>query len=235
MFDKLSYVDQLRLSETCRRFYNLIKNKLASKRFEELLKNIYSNPREINDTVEEFNCRAKFYDIEPSDKLYLKYFISILKQELLPKKITAHLFWCQRNYSLFREDCNLCSQVIRFYNEIPEKYLFAENFADLWNGEIQDVFYEKLHYRVQDGRFTCQHFENINSKLQLVNLFGIIVVRIFFNLSKKFFIDESKIIFLAVGRSININYVESLLKEIKPFVDYDSTYLKIPNSFYITY
>ena len=126
--------------------------------------------------------------------------------------------------------------------------MFAENFADLWKVEIQDVFYEKLHYRVQDGRFTCQHFENINSKLQLVNLFGIIAVRIFFNLSKiktnqfkqkellyKFFIDESKIIFLAVCRNININYVESLLKEIKPFVDYDSTYLKIPNSFYINY
>ena len=217
VIDKLSYVDQLRLSETCRRFYNLIKNKLASKRFEKLFKNIYSNPREINDIVEEFNCRAKFYDIETSDKLYLKYFISILKQELLPKKITAHLFWCHRNYSLFREDCKLCSQVIRFYDEIPEKYLFAENFADIWNVEIQDVFYEKLHYRVQDGRFTCQHFENINSKLQLVNLFGIIAVRIFFNLSKKyifltqfkqkellykFFIDESKIMFLAVALTL---------------------------------
>ena len=92
VFDKLSYVDQLRLSETCRRFYNLIKTKLASKHFEELFKNIYSNPRQINDIVEEFNCRAKFYDIETSNKLYLKYFISILKQELLPIKITAHLF-----------------------------------------------------------------------------------------------------------------------------------------------
>ena len=250
VLDKLSYVDQLRLSEICRRFYNLIKNKLASKRFEEVFKNIYSNPREINDIVEEFNCRAKFYDIKSSDKLYLKYSISILQQELLPKKITAHLFWCQRNYSLFREDCKLCSQVIRFYDEIPEKYLFAENFADLWNLKIQDAFYEKLYYRVQDGRFTCQHFENIYSKLQLVNLFGIIAVHIFFNLSKKyifltqfkqkkllckFFIGASKIIFLAVCRSININYVESLLKELKPFVDYDSTYLKIPNSFYVNY
>ena len=75
-------------------------------------------------------------------------------------------------------------------------------------------------------------------------------MRIFFNLSKKYifltqfeqkellyksFIDESEIIFLAVCRSINLNYVESLLKELKPFVVYDSTYLKIPNSFYINY
>ena len=250
VLDKLSYVDQLRLSETYRRFYNLIKNKLASKRFEELFKNIYSNPTQITDIVEEFNCRAKFYDIESRDKLYLKYFISILKQELLPKKIAAHLFWCQRDYSFFRENCKLCSQVIRFYDQIPERYLYAENFADLWNVEIQDVYYKKIFYKVQDGRFKWHYFENINSKIQLVNLFGVIAVRIFFNLSKKYifltqfkqkellykyFIDESKILFSAVCRSIDINYVESLFKEIKPFVDYNSTYLKIPNSFYTKY
>ena len=60
VLDKLSYVDQLRLSETCRRFYNLIKNKLASKRFEKLFKNIYSNPREITDIVEELIVGQNF-------------------------------------------------------------------------------------------------------------------------------------------------------------------------------
>ena len=94
MFDKLSYRDQLNLSETCRRFYNLIKNKQASKRFEELFKNIYSRPKQINDIVKEFIRKVNLYEIEPSDKLYLNYFLSILKQELLPKKITAHLLWC---------------------------------------------------------------------------------------------------------------------------------------------
>ena len=116
--------------------------------------------------------------------------------------------------------------------------------------EIQKVFDEKLYYRHEAGRFTCYYLENIYSKFQLINLFGVIALRIFFNLSKKyifltqfkqkellykFFIGESRIIFSTVCGSININCVESLLKELKPFVDYDSTYLEIPNSFYIKY
>ena len=248
--DKLSYVDQLSLSETCQRFYNLIQTNKASKHFEELVKNIYSSQKQIQDAVKEFIRKANLYDIESSDKLYLNYFFLILKHALHPKKVAAHLFWCQRNYSFLREDCKLCSQVIRFYDNIPEIYLYAEHLSDIWEEEIPKVFDEKLYYKREGVRFTCHYFENVYTKFQLVNLFGIIAVRIFFNLSKKyifltqfkqkellyeFFKGESRIIFSTVCSSVSINYVEILLKELKPNVDYDSTYLKISNTFYVKY
>ena len=119
---KLSYADQLSLSEKCQRFFNLIETKHITKRFKSLLKAVFLSQEQIKYTVQEFIRKVNLYDMELTDKLYLNYFFSILKDALHPKKITAHLLWCQCNYSL-KEDCKLCSQVIRFYDEMPIIYL----------------------------------------------------------------------------------------------------------------
>ena len=249
---KLSYADQLSLSETCQRFFNLIETKQISKRFKSLFKAIYSSQGQILYTIEEFICKLKLYKIEITDKLYVNYFLSILKEALHPKKkITAHLLWCQRNYSL-KEDCKLCCQVIRFYDEMPTIYLHTKHYADLWEKKIEKVFSDKLHYKIEESHYSvdCQYFENIHSKAQLINLFDIIALRIFFNLSKKylfltqfkqkekiyrFFLAESRGIFSTVCDNIDADYIKKVIKVLKPFVDYDATYLKITNSFYLKY
>ena len=184
---KLSYADQLSLSETCQRFFNLIKTKQITKRFESLFKAIYLSQEQILYAVQEFIRKLNLYEIEITDKLYLNYVLSILKEALHPKKITAHLLWCQRNYSL-KEDCKICCQVIRFYDEMPTIYLHTKHYADLWEKKIEKVFSDELHYKIEESHSSldCQYFENIHSKAQLVNLFGIIALRIFFNLSKKY-------------------------------------------------
>ena len=170
---------------------------------------------------------------------------------LTPKKITAHLFWCQRNYSL-KEDCKLISQVIRFYDELPVLYMHSKHYTDLWDKEVEKVFSNELHYKFEDNKISpdCCYFENDYSKSQLINLFGIIALRIFFNISKKFifvtqfkqkvifykfFIAESRSIFSVACDNIDIVYVKNVLKDLKPFIDYDATYLKITNSYYIKY
>ena len=192
--------------------------------------------------------KVNLYEMELTDKIYLNYFFSILKEALHPKKITAHLLWCQRNYSL-KEDCKLCSQVIRFYDEMPIIYLHTKHYADLWEKKIETVFSDELHYKIEELHSPpdCQYFENIYSKAQLLNLFCLIALRIFFNLSKKyifliqfkqkekiykFFIAESRGIFSTVCDNIDPDYIKKVLK---PFVDYDANYLKITNSFYLKY
>ena len=97
---------------------------------------------------------------------------------LTPKKLTAHLFWCQRNYSV-KEDCKLCSQEIRFYDELPTIYLHSKHYTDLWDKEVEKVFSDELHYKFEDNQISvdCCYFENVYSKSQLINLFGIIALR----------------------------------------------------------
>ena len=243
---KLSYADQLSLSETCQRFFNLIETKQITKRFKSLLKAAFLSQEQIKYTVQEFIRKVNLYD-----KLYLNYFFSILKEALHPKKITAHLLWCQRNYSL-KEDCKLCSQVIKFYNEMPTIYLHTKHYGDLWEKKIETVFSDELHYKIEELHSPpdCQYFENIYSKAQLINLFVIIALRIFFNLSKKyifltqfkqkekiykFFIAESRGVFSTVCDNIDPDYIKKVIKVLKPFVDYDANYLKIANSFYLKY
>ena len=187
---KLSYIDQLSLSETCQRFFNLIETKQINKCFEELFKKFYVSQEQIKDTIKDFirKFKAKYYgSIDQSDKIYLEYFLLILMSALAPKKITAHLFWCQCNYSL-KEDCKLCSQVIRFYDELPTIYLNTKHYTDLWDKNMEKVFSDGLHFKFEDDKISadCYYFENVYSKCQLINLFGIITLRIFFNIAKKF-------------------------------------------------
>ena len=135
---------------------------------------------------------------------------------------------------------------------MPIIYLHTKHYADLWEKKIETVFSDELHYKIEELHSPpdCQYFENIYSKAQLINLFGIIALRIFFNLSKKyifltqfkqkekiykFFIAESRGIFSTVCDNIDPDYIKKVIKVLKPFVDYDANYLKITNSFYLKY
>ena len=190
--------------------------------------------------------------IDQSDEFYLEYFFFILRQALTPKLIFAHLFWCQRSYS-FKQEYELCSQVKRFYDELPAIYMYSKHYTDLCDKHTEKVFSDELHFRLEEINQIerdCRYFENIYSKHQLINLFGVTAMRIYFNLAKKFifvtqfkqkerfykfFLSESRNIFTAVCDNICIDFSKNVLKELKPFVDYDPTYLKITNSYYIKY
>ena len=149
-----------------------------------------------------------------------------MKEALHPKKITAHLLWCQRNY-LLKEDCKLCCQVIRFYDEMPTIYLHTKHYADLWEKKIEKVFSDELHYKIEESHSSldCQYFENIHSKAQLVNLFGIIALRIFLiyqkniyfslNLNKRrkyigFFLQKAEVYFQLYAITLTLIILKKL-------------------------
>ena len=152
---KLSVVSKLNLFHTCRRFYALVNDDSRTIRFKQHAKKIYKSKLNVKFLIEGFcnNVQTKYYRyvVEKADKVYLGFFFDILKLELTPEKILAHLLWCRRNYS-FEDNCDYCSGVVRFYNETPTNYIFSAYYNDLWNKEIEKVFYEELHFQNNKGK-----------------------------------------------------------------------------------
>ena len=224
-------------------------------RFKQHAKKLYKSKLNVKFLIEGFcnNVQTKYYKyvVEKADKVYLDFFFDILKLELTPEKILARLLWCQRNYS-FEDNCNYCSRVVRFYNETSASYISSAYYNDLWNKEIEKVFYEELHFQNNKGKHLCfsEHFENIYSFPQLINLLGVIAIRIFFNISKRylftvrlkrkevlysFFASESKRIFPILCDNVNVRYLQEQIKLFEPFIDYDASFLKITDKYYLKY
>ena len=252
ILSKLSLVSKLNLSHFCRRFYELINDDSRTIRFKQHVKKIYKSKLNLKFLIEGFcnNVQTKHYRcvVEKADKVYLGFFFDILKLELTPEKILAHLLWCQRNYS-FEDNCDYCSRVVRFYNETPASYISSTYYNALWNKETEKVFYDELHFQNNKEKHLCfsEHFENIYSFPQLINLLGVIAIRIFFNIGKKylftvrfkqkevlynFFVSESKIIFPKLCDNINVRYLQEQINLFEPFIDYDASFLKIANAYY---
>ena len=112
----------------------------------------------------------------------------------------------------------------------------------VWTKIIERVFYEEFDFENNN-----EHFENINLFTHLINLLGVIAIRIFFNIGKmylftvrfkrkenlySFFMTESKKIFLILCDNVNARSVNEQIKLFKPFIDYDASFLKITNTYY---
>ena len=99
------------------------------------------------------------------------------------------MFWCQRKYS-FKDECKLCCEVKRFYDEVPTIYLHSKHYTDFWDKHTEKVFSDELHFRLEVNQIErdCRYFENVYSKHQLINLFGVIAMRIFLILRKNIYL-----------------------------------------------
>ena len=95
----------------------------------------------------------------------------------------------------------------------------------------------------------CDNIENINSIGTFTNFYGVIAIRIFFNIVSRyiskvkirckdvilnFFREQSKALFDSLCSDIDIDIVAKLIKDLKPFVDYDARFLKITNKNYVS-
>ena len=103
---------------------------------------------------------------------------------LLSKKILAHALWCTRN----RLRVDLCIKVERFYNNIPDGFVCNKYYNDLWNKRIEKVFDDRYCYQgvVVRQLCVCDNIENVCSSAVFINFFGVIAIRIFFNIAKQF-------------------------------------------------
>ena len=94
----------------------------------------------------------------------------------------------------------------------------------------------------------CDNIENINSVAAFTNFYGVIAIRILFNIVSKyisktkirfkgvilnFFRDQSKALFDSLCSDIDNDIIFTLIKDLKPNTDYNSRFLKITNINYV--
>ena len=254
IFSFLSFVNQILLGRTCKRLHSLIRSSDFIKRAEEHLADVFVIPVErlFSDTfVSEFRRYFLNQYRDLHNVLYLKYFLSLCKDQLTSRLIFEHLYWCRR--SSYKYSCKYCCPVKRCLildeNEDHMRYRYLLFHYSRWDEKIIKIFKDEAFFS-DDFNLkykSCYPIEIIYSYNQLMNFFGVIGVRIYFNIGKKHifirqfrqkhlyncFLQFSRKLFSAIIESVKKHYVSNVVRLLRPVRDYDPTHLKITNTFYM--
>ena len=191
----LSYVAQIQFGRSCKRFFCLANGSRFMKRANEHLSDCFVIPIE-NDFTREFCAAFEKYFKQHYNNfhsiLYVKYFLSIVKEHINARFIFGHLYWCRRSTNL-RKYCKFCCPVrrcwffdrsesdTRYDSQLYHYQRYDEHHERLF--ENNDYFSKDLNLEFKN----CEYFEYIYSYNQLLNFFGIVSVRIFLNIGKNYF------------------------------------------------
>ena len=249
----MTMIAKLNLSKTCSRFCKLINKEKRTARFLKYAREIthcqFTGFLSFRKFANSF--KFKFYEkfVDKSDQFYIDYVLDMIC-DITAEKILAHMFWCTRNR--FYANCDLCVKFPRFYNELPDNFVNKAFYNELWNKTVEKVFDERFCYQgiVLRQLCVCDNIENLSSAASFMNFYGVLAIRIFFNIIKKYmftvklrnkelffnyFSEQSKIIFESLCNDREVDYVTNLIKKLKPCVDYNPSFTKIPNEHYIKY
>ena len=249
---KLNYVDKISFGRTCSRFFNLISTKEIVY-LNEQYKKFFESSQVLDDYMTylcgKFRLQFYHYYCLKVDRLYLAYFLSILKEKLTNRLICGHTFWCHRK-NVLDSECKICCQVFRC-NEDPHKnFLYSNNYLDFWDTHAEKVYVEAT-YLEQNLQCVnrCKYFEHLYTREQLVNFFGVIAVRMFLNIGKIYLSDKfiknkqfygnyakhANELFDIVSKNVRNDYAGVMIYNLKPYIDYDPKTLKITNIHYTEY
>ena len=196
--------------------------------------------------------RRQYSDIE--NILCLKYFLAILREHLNSRFIFGHLYWCKR-YNNLKNRCRFCCLVKRCFvlnkNESDCRYYYCLYHYQQFDEHHKRIFEENDFFSKDLNKTfnNCRPFEHVCSYNQLINLFGVIAVRSFFNIGKnyffigrfkqkhlyEFFMSMSGRLFIAITKNVSKQYIADAILHFRPIRDYDPSYLKISNVPYIDY
>ena len=253
----LSYINRIQFGRSCKRFFRLANDCTFLKRANKHFSNCFVLPIEDDFTREfcsAFEKHFKKHYTNLDNILYLKYFLSIIKEHLNGRFIFGHVYWCQRSTNL-RKYCKFCCPVrrcwvldrseadTRYINQLYHYQRYDEHHENLFQNN--DYFSKDLNLEFKK----CEYFEYIYSYNQLLNFFGIVSVRIFLNIGKNyFFLGKMKQghmynyymfwvsrIFNCVAKALSKQYCSTAIHHLRPVRGYDPSYLKISNSWYIDF
>ena len=184
----MTMITKLNFSKTCLRFCKLINKQKQTIAFLKYAKEIthcqfigFLSFRKFANSF-----KFKFYEkhVQKSDQFYMNYVLEMFC-DITTEKILAHMFWCIRNRFLF--NCDLCVRVQRFYNELPDNFVCNEFYNELWNKNLEKVFDERYCYQgiIMRQLCVCDNVENLSSAASFMNLYGVLAIRIFFNIARK--------------------------------------------------
>ena len=159
-------------------------------------------------------------------------------------------FWCQRK-NILESKCRICTQVFKWEGDSDDIFLYSSKYMDFWDTHAEKLFCSDT-YLSENCKLTnvrCTYFEEFYTSHQLVNMFGTIACRIFIYLGKRnFFVGRmnnegiyryygkfTRKLFSFVCSNIRPGYANKAIYELRPAIDYDSTYMKIVNLKYTEY
>ena len=109
--------------------------------------------------------------------------------------------------------------------------MHSKHDTDFWDTHAENIFAVS---GIDNVLKDCVYFENIYTQHQFINLFGVIAIRLFFNVTKKhllltkffgqekfyrFFVNESRLLFTNVCESLFLDYIQFALRNFKPWID----------------
>ena len=205
----LSYIDRIQLGRTCKKFHYLANDSDFMRRAKKHLSDIFVVPIE-RDFGREF-CAAfanyfRQHYRDPENILYMKNFLTIVREHLTSRFLFGQLYWCQRNTNL-KNQCKFCCLVRKCYildkSEKETRYHYVLYHYQKYNEHHERIFEENDFFLKDLNRVfkKCQPFEYVYSYNQLVNLFGIVAVRVFSNIGKNYFF-VGRFNYFFVGRFI---------------------------------
>ena len=244
-------INLLNFSRTCIRFCNLVNKQKRVIVFLKNCRDITHFSSTLSLYTFTYHFKAQFYGkkvIEESDQFYLDYVLNKICTSISTEKILAHMFHCLRNRYCF--NCDLCIKSPDIYGQYTPDFINKNFNAELWNKKIELMFSQDYCYQGVTIKklCVCDNIENINSIGTFTNFYGVIAIRIFFNIVSKyiskvkikckdvilnFFREQSKSLFDSICSDINIDIVSELIKDLKPHIDYNSRFLKITNINYV--
>ena len=201
---KWSYVDLIQFGRTCKKFFALANNQKFMKRANMHQRDIFIMLIERDVTRSFCSGFDKFFKKHYTDYeniLYMKYFLSVMREHLNSRFIFGHLYWCKRSPNL-TSSCKFCCQVRRCFiydkSETETRYVYALYHHQSYDQHRESIFQNDDYFSKDLNTLykQCDYFEHIYHYNQLINFFGVIAVRIFFNFGKK---DISIISFIIIS------------------------------------
>ena len=245
------------LTRTCKKFFVFVNKIQRFQKADRHMKDVFNIPMEYS-FFSHFPSDFKifFHNHFPgyANKLYLKWFMSHLKDYLNERLLFAHVYWCRRNTN-DPYGCKICLPVYRCKimdsTEPNTQAVFSLISYGRWDEEFVKIFENEDYYSTQINKSfkSCPPRDFVHCYNQLLNYFAKIGVRIFLNLGKRYFffskfeqkffydgyLEQTRYLFSSITSNVRKSYIKSAVEYLVPVRDYDSTYFIVSNNYYIQY
>ena len=190
----------------------------------------------LSDFVDKFTLKYSFFYPYKCDRLYLAYFLFILKEKLTIRLIYGHMFWRQRKATLHSE-CKICCNMFKWSGDTNNQLIFSKCYTDFWDTHSEQVVVQNTYLSENLGlKKICAYFENVYTTAQLVNFFGVIACRLFLNVGTRvlfvdkicnnqdiyrFYVKFTDKLFKFICEKVRCDYGHVAIYSLKPYFDYD--------------
>ena len=245
------------MSRTCKKFLTMVNKLSRFRNYEAHMKQVFIMKTD-HLFFADFRSRFKIFFLNHfsgyANYLHMKWFLSILYEQLNERVLFAHVYFCRRNSN----DPFSCE----YWRAVPQCKIFDnDEYKTIahyslitygrWDENFVRIFQNEDFYSSDINRMykACPSRDFIWCYNQLLNYFAKISVRIFLNIGKnhllfsrfkqKFFYDgyveNSRNLFKSIVDNLSKSYLKAAVARLVPIRDYDPMYLVICNIPYVKY